>query len=313
MGEVHEVERLTDGRRLALKTITGNAKRESLARFAREAQVAAELDHPNVVATLDIGVTRSGTLFLVMELVTGASLAAARTRYGDVPWAIPVLQQIATALAAMHAQGIVHRDLKPSNVLVDGNTVKVADFGLAGLVNQSDVAATLSPAEAAAVSPALTRTGAIMGTPIYMAPELAGGARAAGPSADIFSFGVVAYELLARQLPHTAPPVLERLSGQLRRQPRCSRTRDPTCLPTCVRLSIVAWPSRRRRVRPLRPSARLSPTRIAERTRPQHESPVRCSHPDWCKSAHSWVRATTGNQHPPATHEAAAFLQQQAP
>ena len=94
MGQVHEVERLTDGRRVALKTLTGIAHREALARFAREAQVAAELDHPNVVAAIDIGVTASGTLFLVMELVAGASLANERGRYGNPGWALSCLVQV---------------------------------------------------------------------------------------------------------------------------------------------------------------------------------------------------------------------------
>jgi hypothetical protein len=212
MGQVHEVERVTDKKRLALKTLTGVAHKNVLARFAREAQVAAELEHPNVVAALDIGVTRSGTLYLVMELVAGASLAAMRGQYGDVRFALPILRQITAALTAMHARGIVHRDLKPSNILVDGSTVKVADFGLAGLVEGAPLAETREGGEH--ISPALTRTGAIMGTPLYMAPELAGGASDAGPRADLFSFGVVAYELLTKELPFAAPAVLERLNGR---------------------------------------------------------------------------------------------------
>jgi hypothetical protein len=211
MGQVHEVERLADGKRLALKTMTGVAHKDALARFAREAQVAAELEHPNVVAAVDVDVTQTGTLFVVMELVAGGSLAAARARYGDARWALPVLRQIAAALSAMHARGIVHRDLKPANILLDRERVKVADFGLAGLVDAAPLATTREGDEP--VSP-LTRTGAIMGTPLYMAPEMAGGARGAGPSADVFSLGVVAYELLSKELPFAAPPVLERLSGR---------------------------------------------------------------------------------------------------
>jgi hypothetical protein len=212
MGQVHEVERLTDRRRLALKTLTTVADRQALARFAREAQVAAELDHRNVVAALDIGVTPSGTPFLVMDLVLGSSLAAERSRFGDARWALPILTQIAKALSAMHAHGIVHRDLKPSNVLLDGDLVKVADFGLAGLlVEHAPLAMTRPPNED---SPALTLTGAIMGTPLYMAPELVRGAREAGPSVDLYSFGVVAYELLSARLPYAVPPLLERLSGR---------------------------------------------------------------------------------------------------
>lgn len=246
MGQVHEIERLTDGRRLALKTLTGVAHREALARFAREAQVAAELDHPNVVAALDIGVTRSGTLFLVMELVTGTSLAAERNRFADAQWALPVLLQVARALAAMHARGIVHRDLKPSNILIDGSNVKVADFGLAGLIDQAPLAETRDAV--APTAPALTQTGAIMGTPLYMAPELVEGARAAGPSADIFSLGVVAYELLANELPFGAPPILERLGGRSAPKPKSLALTRPTLPPELCALvdsCLVEAPSAR--------------------------------------------------------------------
>jgi hypothetical protein len=212
MGQVHEVERLSDGQRLALKTLRGVADREVLARFAREAQVAAGLQHPNVVAALDVGVTRSGTLFVVMELIAGPTLAAERARYGDMPWALPVLAQVARALSVMHERGIVHRDIKPSNVLLDGMTAKVTDFGIAGLLDQVGLA-EFDERAAPPASPTLTRTGAIMGTPLYMAPELASGARDVGPAADLFSFGVVAYELLSKKLPFAAPPVTELLAG----------------------------------------------------------------------------------------------------
>ncbi len=205
MGEVHEVERLADYRRLALKVMTRAANRDGLVRFAREAQIAAQLDHPNVVAALDVGVTRSGTLFLVMQLVAGTTLAAQRHRYGDVRWAAPILLQIARALAAMHAHGIVHRDLKPANVLIDGSAVKVADFGIASLADVDTSQGRHG---------GLTRTGAVMGTPLYMAPELAQGARGAKPMADVFSLGVVAYELLANRLPFPSPVVLEALGGR---------------------------------------------------------------------------------------------------
>jgi hypothetical protein len=214
MGAVYEVERIADERRLALKVLTGATDQVSLARFAREAQVAAALNHANVVSVLDVDVSRSGLLFVVMELVAGGSLAAEHGRYGNDAWALPILRQVAAALTAMHARGIVHRDLKPSNILLDGDTVKVADFGLVGILDQGPHADTPAQAALDVTNPALTRTGAIMGTPLYMAPELARGARAAAPSSDVFSFGVLAYELLANTLPFAAPPVLEQLDGR---------------------------------------------------------------------------------------------------
>src|SRR6185369_6103344 len=121
-------------------------------------------------------------------------------------WARPILRQIAEALAAMHSQGIVHRDLKPANVLLDGEIVKVADFGISSLRPQDDGDSTITKG--------MTKTGAFMGTPIYMAPELVKGAREAEPSADVWSFGVLAHELLTGQLPFAEPPVLAKLEGR---------------------------------------------------------------------------------------------------
>lgn len=204
MGQVHEVERRTDYRRLALKVMTAAADRKALARFAQEARLAAALDHRNVVPVLDIGFTTGGMLFLIMELVAGGSLAAKKARFGDARWAVPILVQIADALVAMHVRDIVHRDLKPSNILLDGDLVKVADFGLACLV----------PGALGETAAALTRTGALMGTPLYMAPELIQGAQVASVQSDVFAAGVIAYELLSGKLPYAVPPVLDRIAGR---------------------------------------------------------------------------------------------------
>jgi serine/threonine-protein kinase len=211
MGAVYRVERVSDGRALALKVLRRTADPEALARFAREAQIAAQVDHANVVRVLDVDVTRSGMLFLVMELVEGPTLAEERARYGDAGWAVPVLRQIAAALQAMHERGIVHRDLKPSNVLVDATTVKVADFGIASLVDPAPDEERADHATTWLANRAdITHPGMIMGTPLYMAPELYQGAQAAVPGSDVFSWGVVAYELLANRLPYTSCPVTER-------------------------------------------------------------------------------------------------------
>jgi serine/threonine-protein kinase len=224
MGTVYEVVRLSDERRLALKVLTEATTGEAMARLAREAQVAAKLSNEHLVWILDVDFTETGALFLVMELVDGGSLESLRTRFGDVPWALAVLRQVATGLRVLHDDGVVHRDLKPGNVLVaaqngaakDGPHVKIADFGLARITGDTtpdpaEEPAKKTPAEIDATLQALTRTGALMGTPMYMAPELARGAREATPSSDMWAFGVLAYEMLAGKPPFLVPPVREAL------------------------------------------------------------------------------------------------------
>jgi tRNA A-37 threonylcarbamoyl transferase component Bud32 len=223
MGQVFEVERVSDGRCLALKLLRERGSTELLARFAREAQITAQLEHPHLVSIVDVDVTPEGVMFLVTELVRGASLDAAVAQYGDVPWAISMLLQVASGLAAIHALGIVHRDLKPANILVAGEgasaAAKIADFGIASLGSTGEIddkartIASHAPAanEAArAAGPAggLTGTGIMLGTPAYMAPELAQGSRSAAPSSDIWSFGVIAHELLTGLLPFALPPLV---------------------------------------------------------------------------------------------------------
>jgi serine/threonine-protein kinase len=208
MGTVYEVERLVDDRRFALKMVSAKAEGAVLARFAREAEIAAQIDHPNVVAIVDIDVTQGGELFLVMELVSGSTLEDQRDRYGDVDWALAVLHQTALGLAAIHGRGVVHRDLKPANVLLMPAAasgmprVKIADFGIASLRTGHGIDAigdTLL--ENVSDDARLTKTGTILGTPMYMAPELLRGARSASPKSDVYAFGLIAYQLLSREFP----------------------------------------------------------------------------------------------------------------
>ncbi len=235
MGVVFEVERTSDGKRLALKVLTSATHGAALARLAREAQIAAAVMHENLVAIVDVDVSEAGALYLVMELVDGASLLDAAERFGDVVWARALLVQIARGLAALHARGVVHRDLKPANVLLTKSGVaKIADFGIARLGGDTDPSldATVSadpavtptvhadlahaPTEAsgAGSSSALTATGVLMGTPLYMAPELAQGAHAASPASDVWAFGVLAYEALSGKRPFATVPVLDALAGK---------------------------------------------------------------------------------------------------
>lgn len=392
MGAVYEVERVSDGKHFALKMLTDVSGGLNVARFAREAQIISQLNHPNVVSIVDVDVASSGFFYMIMEFVNGLSLRQQRKRYRDIQWALPVLTQVADGLRAIHAKGVVHRDLKPGNILVtdvaDGSApiVKIADFGISSLESAAEEisitasespaaksqrlgpqshrhhsassmraafasnpfdtgpksltpasghsmpaqqgirfgsnpylpavplpaptpspaasASNASPQQASASlpqrvpsSPALqalpddlpaslrqppqpqnsiqdliappsqrslaeklmdrledswdippasgraapislrsgpmslrgpssrknslhdgdplTQTGALMGTPIYMAPELAAGVKFAKPSADVFSFGVIAFEVLTGKAPFPEPPALMQLAGRV--------------------------------------------------------------------------------------------------
>jgi Protein kinase domain len=220
MGAVYEVERLTDAQRFALKIMTGRVSGAVAARFAREAEIGARLHHPNLVSILDVGVSPSGAPFLVMELVCGGSLEDQRLRFGDPTWARPLLRQVADGLVALHDAGVVHRDLKPGNILLQGDDTpiaKISDFGLSrfgAIEGAIDVAAATVQASPPGIAERLTGTGALLGTPLYMAPESADGARAADRRSDVFAFGILAYEMLTARLPFKLPPLILALAKQ---------------------------------------------------------------------------------------------------
>ena len=339
MGTVYEVERTSDGRRFAAKVLRAKPDYRAMARFAREALLLARLQHPNLIAIVDLDITTDRVACLIMELVQGKSLAELSARYGDRDFMLPVLYQIADALTTVHGAGVVHRDLKPANVLVsvsaDGMraTARLADFGISRLLNldqgapdggppervgalveplaarsvgldaileEAARAAVVSagpavsapkacdptldvrarpaavarlvegPREAPSAPPStssdgvnyrkspsdtLTQAGALVGTLLYMAPELLGGANLAQPPSDIFSFGVMVYEVLTGTLPFKEPPLVmaARSRGLLRVEPldtmcpglppalarlleRCLSL-DPEARPTAIKLS----------------------------------------------------------------------------
>jgi serine/threonine protein kinase len=190
MGEVYRCTRLSDGRSLAVKILSAQmaAVPDYVRRFGREAAAMAQLDHPGIVRILSRG--RSAQhCWIAMELVDGVSL---RTHvWQNKPSArqlARLLAQVAHALAYAHARAVVHRDLKPDNVLVTPDLrTKVLDFGLAGLH--------------AAGAECLTQTNVAMGTANYMAPEQRKDAKRADHRADLYSFGVMAYELITGELP----------------------------------------------------------------------------------------------------------------
>jgi serine/threonine protein kinase/Tol biopolymer transport system component len=204
MGEVYRATDTRLKRQVAIKILplelAGDADR--LARFQREAEVLASLNHPHI-ATIYGFEDASGMKALVMELVEGPTLED-RIAKGRIPIdeALPIARQIAEALEAAHDQGIVHRDLKPANVkLREDGTVKVLDFGLAkgrdGSSESSGMDLTINVANSPTIaSPALSRAGVILGTAAYMSPEQARG-RAVDKRTDVWAFGAVLYEMLS--------------------------------------------------------------------------------------------------------------------
>jgi serine/threonine-protein kinase len=220
MGAVYAAVRLPDDKPVALKVVRLSASPSMLARFAREAEAAAKVNHPNVVGILDVEISDDGELFIVMERIIGRSLDELRGRFGNPGWAIPLLQQLAEALEAIHAAEVIHRDLKPANILLtEGGVLKVADFGIAGLrtdgsgnsgdsehatrADRPSVRKGDSGHEADSVSDALTQAGTVLGSPMYMSPEAQKGAQHTGAHSDLYSFGVVAYEMLSARRPLT--------------------------------------------------------------------------------------------------------------
>ena len=248
-GRVYEVARLSDARAFALKVVTRARSGAEAARVAREAEIGARLSHPNLVGIVDIGVAAAGSPFLVMELVRGGSLEEQRARFGDVAWALPLLGDTAQGLAALHRARVVHRDLKPANVLLDGATAKVADFGIARvetLAGETVAPDPLAPASSMAAPLALTRAGALIGTPAYMAPEAARGARFVGAPADVFAFGVMACEMLTGGPAFEGAPILSALEGRPpRRAARVAGSLVPASLSELLESCLAPEPTTR--------------------------------------------------------------------
>jgi eukaryotic-like serine/threonine-protein kinase len=177
-----------------------------VSRFRREALAAARLVHPNIVQVFDFGFDEGHHQhFIVMEHVAGNSCAELLRDRGhlDVPQALRIVTQACRGLDYAHRNGVVHRDVKPGNLLVaEGDVVKLADFGIARAADQSSI----------------TQVGSVLGTAAYLAPEQARGEEA-GPRADLYSLGVVAYQLLSGRLPYEAGSLSELALKQQRESP----------------------------------------------------------------------------------------------
>ncbi|WDV56237.1 protein kinase [Streptomyces coeruleorubidus] len=228
MGEVWRAYDETLARAVAVKLLLPqDTDATAASRFRLEAQTAGRLNHPNVVGVLDFG-EYDNRLYLVMELVEGDSLARVLSVSGALPAerVAALAAQAAAGLAAAHQQGIVHRDVKPANLLLDaGGTLKIGDFGIARFLDDPGAA--------------LTATGQIVGTGLYLAPERALG-RPAGPASDMYSLGCVLYQLLSGRPPFQADTAVALLHQHLDNAPVPPRELGVTGLPPAFESYLLA-------------------------------------------------------------------------
>jgi serine/threonine-protein kinase len=218
MADVYKAKDEVLGRTVAVKVLHHKYAMEDgfVQRFRQEAQAAANLSHPNIVNIYDWGREDDETYYIVMEYVRGTDLKSYIDRHGKAEprsaanWAI----QVCSALAAAHGYGVIHRDIKPHNlVLMHDETVKVMDFGIARAGDTT-----------------MTQTGSVLGTAQYVSPEQAQG-RTLGPGSDLYSLGIVLYELVTGKLPFEGDSPITVALKQVNEQPRPPRELDPTIPP----------------------------------------------------------------------------------
>ena len=211
-------------RRVAIKILKPEFLHDAqvLARFLEEARTVERLIHPNILRVFECAQAEDGSPYIVMELLEGVPLSAYTANGGRVPpaQAVTILQGMLAGLAAAHAQGIVHRDLKPENVFLARETngqfqVKLLDFGIAKVM---DVAGGMG---------SKTKTGMLLGTPAYMSPEQIKNSKEVDARADIWSAGVMGYEMLGGRVAFPAPTEYARLAAVLNNQPEPLEKIDP--------------------------------------------------------------------------------------
>jgi len=212
--EVYRALDLTSDREVALKILYERADPAMVLRFTREAKALALLQHPNIVNVYDAGYA-DNQRYLAMELVGGGSLKE-RLQDGPLDWpeAVRIAIQVAEALGHAHKHGIIHRDLKPANIMLDGDRVKLMDFGLAHVADAS----------------AMTRTGTVMGTVFYLSPEQAVG-KHVDQRSDLYSLGAVLFEMLVGEPPFTGPSAVSVIYRHLNEQPAHIRQFDESFPP----------------------------------------------------------------------------------
>ncbi len=238
MGTVYRAKRLLIGDTAAVKVLhqaqVGDP--QAVERFRREAQAAARLKHPNVVAIYDAGVSDEGLCYFVMELVEGRDLRAIIKQQGPLTQsaAAEIIRQVGSALDEAHRHNIVHRDLKPENIVVQqtpmGLQVKVLDFGIASIRD--------------ATTSRLTHTGQMLGTPHYMSPEQCMGEELDGRS-DVYSLGVVLFEMLTGIVPFNSPTPTAIVVQHVNQQPPPLRAHNASISPAVEAIVLRALAKRR--------------------------------------------------------------------
>jgi hypothetical protein len=277
MGAVYRAEHMELKKTVALKVLNQEmaSHREAALRFEREAMVSAQIQHPNVVSATDSGRLPDGSLYLVLEYVSGRSLRDLVNDEGRLSpaRALAIGAQIAEALGAAHRAQVVHRDLKPGNImlLTEGDNpefVKVLDFGLARVAGDS------APGEP------LTRTGSVFGTPEYMSPEQARG-EVVDHRADLYALGVILYELLSGKQPFIAPELVAILIKHIQEPPPPLPGDVPAPIAQYVMSLLDKEPSRRpadarqvaKALRKLAPASVGMASTAPPRARPSERAP----------------------------------------
>ncbi|WP_428267401.1 protein kinase domain-containing protein [Haliangium sp.] len=242
MGMVYLAEHQLLGSMVAIKLLLPNYCREPamVTRFFNEARAAAAVKHPGTVDVYDYGTRPDGSAYIVMEYLEGETLSALlrRQRVLSVPLAVTVARQTAAALAAVHARGVIHRDLKPDNIFLvpdaesrSGVRVKLLDFGIAKLTGLDLDAGTGGPSQ--------TRTGMLLGTPMYMAPEQCRGAGRVDARADLYSLGCILFRMLCGQAPFSGDGSGDILAAHILLPPPPPRSLAPALPPTLEGLILA--------------------------------------------------------------------------
>ncbi len=248
MGRVYRATQRPLDKTVAVKILNANlgADNGTLQRFLREAKAASRFDHPNSVAVFDFGIEPDGTAYIVMEYLRGESLDDLLQREGTLPAprCVAIMSQVLAALAEAHEAGIVHRDIKPENIMLvsrsgddgDGETVKVADFGIAKMLDDDPRAAAK-----------LTATGITPGSPAYMSPEQAQAKPLDGRS-DLYQCGVILYEMITGEIPFTADNAIGVILLHISEpapSARMRNTRCPEMLDTIITKAMAKNPEAR--------------------------------------------------------------------